>query len=153
MATEVKTVVNSAFTQAVKEMHKADIQAIEKTLQPMNVAEVSSRIGSIGGRFFSVDFARKNDKKVNGVVVERAGDIRHMVCRRGVAKYCDNVLPAGHRKAEDERNAVLTVWDVQAFKAEYDEAKDNHDEAGRAAYRRINLAEVKAISIQPIIQV
>ena len=141
--------VNTAFEQAVSEMDSVDIKAIEATLEPVNMTEVKARISSIRGQFFAVDFARKNDKKVNGVVVEKAGDIRHMVCRRGVAKYVSNVLPEGHRKEEDERNAVLTIWDVQAYQADRKEGKQQ-DEAGKNAYRRINLADVKAISIQPV---
>jgi hypothetical protein len=83
----------------------------------MPATDVRERINSVKGKFFAIDFARKNDKKVDGVIVEHAGDIRHMVCRRGVAKYVKGVLPAGQRKAEDARNEVLTVWDVGVYQS------------------------------------
>jgi hypothetical protein len=138
--------VNAAFAQALSEMDASDIAIIESKLAAIPVDRVLSRIRSVKGQFFAVDFARKNDKKKNGVVIEPAGTIRHMVCRRGVKKYTDGVLPEGQRKAEDAKNDVLTVWDVQAYQQARNDGKDQ-EAAGRSAYRRINLADVKAISI------
>lgn len=139
-------VVNAAFAQALAEMDSADIAAIERTMVPMAMDDVAARIASVKGQFFAVDFARKTDKKVGGEVVEKAGTIRHMVARRGVAKYVKGVRPIGQRKAEDARNAVLTVWDVQAYQTAR-KAGEDAEKAGQGAYRRINMADVKAISI------
>jgi hypothetical protein len=130
-------------------MDAINLKSIEALLEPMPVDDVKARIGSVGGRFFSVDFARKTDKKVNGKVVEAAGSIRRMLCRRGVAKYVKGVQDEGQRVREDERNDVLTVWDIGVYQ-ELRRAGKEQEEAGSGAYRRINLVDVKAISIEPM---
>ncbi len=142
--------VSTAFLQALSEMDAADLQNIERGFQSYPVAEVAARIASVGGQFFAVDFCRKNDKKVGGVVVEAAGSVRHMVCRRGVAKYVKGVLPEGQRKAEDAKHDVLTVWDVGVYQQLRKEGVDQ-GAAGEKAYRRINMADVKAISIPEVV--
>jgi len=147
---EVKT-INKAFQQALAEMDEADIKAIEQNLDSIPIENVMDRISSVGGQFFSVDFARKNDKKVKGVVVEHAGDIRHMICRRGVAKYVKGVQAKGQRKAEDSVNAVLTVWDIGVYQSMRKEGLEQ-EKAGGKSYRRINMADVKAISIAPVVE-
>lgn len=141
--------VNKAFSQALSEMDNTDIKAVEANLNPIPVSDVVARIGKVGGQFFSVKFARKNDKKVNGVVVALAGEERKMLCRRGVKKYADGVLPEGKRKKEDATNEVLTVWDVGVYQQERKNGRDQ-ESAGRKSYRRINLADVKAISIPQV---
>lgn len=146
---EVMKTISKSFLQALSEMDDADVFAIEQTLNPIPLDNVRARIDSVKGQFFAVDFARKNDKKENGVVVEPAGTIRHMVCRRGVAKYVKGVQPQGYRKAEDTRNEVLTVWDVGVYQALRQEGIAQ-EQAGQKAYRRINMADVKAISIPPV---
>lgn len=142
---EVKT-INTAFAETLTEMDNANIQTVEQNIYPIPMKNILNRINSVKGQFFSVDFARKNDKKVNGVIVEFAGSIRHMVCRRGVGKYVQGVQPIGQRKAEDSRNEVLTVWDVQVYQEQRKMGIDQ-ETAGTKAYRRINMADVKAISI------
>ena len=141
--------ISKSFLQALSEMDKADVIAIEQTLTAIPTENVRDRIASVGGQFFAIDFARKNDKKVAGVVVEEAGSIRHMVCRRGVAKYVKGVQPVGQRKAEDSRNEVLTVWDVGVYQSLRKEGREQ-EQAGGNAYRRINMSDVKAISIAPV---
>jgi len=142
-------VVSEKFIQALNDMDNINLKSIEALLEPMPVDDVKARNGSVGGRFCSVDFARKNDKKVNGKVVEAAGSIRRMLCRRGVAKYVKGVQDEGQRVREDERNDVLTVWDMGKYQ-ELRRAGKEQEEAGQGAYRRINLIDVKAISIEPM---
>lgn len=89
--------INKSFLQALSEMDEIDLQTIEQGFESIPVNEVKSRIASVKGQFFSVDFARKNDKKVKGKIVEPKGTIRHMVARRGVAKYVKGVQPEGQR--------------------------------------------------------
>jgi len=141
--------INKSFAQALNEMDNTDITSIESTMKPIPVSDVIARIRSTKGRFFAVDFARKNDKKKNGEVIEPAGSIRHMVCRRGVKKFSDGKLPDGKRKNEDAVNDVLTVWDVGVYQCERKNGKDQ-ETSGRKSYRRINLADVKAISVAPV---
>jgi len=149
MPTVIDSVVSQNFLRALADMDNVNLKAIEAILEPMPVDDVKTRIGSVKGRFFSVDFARKRDKKVNGRIVEDAGSIRRMLCRRGVAKYVKGVQDEGQRKQEDERYEVLTVWDMGAYQ-ELRRAGKEQEEAGAGAYRRINLADVKAISIEPM---
>lgn len=141
--------ISKSFLQALEEMDEADLQDIEQNLHPIPEDEIRNRIESVKGQFFSVDFARKTDKKVNGVIVEPKGMIRHMLCRRGVGKYVKGVLPEGQRQAEDERNSVLTVWDVGVYQSKRKEGMEQ-EIAGEQSYRRINMADVKCISIASI---
>ena len=141
--------VSTAFLQALSEMDAADLQKIEQGFESYPVSEVAARIASVKGQFFAVDFARKTDKKVNGVVVEAAGSVRHMVCRRGVAKYVKGVQPEGQRKNEDAKHDVLTVWDVGVYQT-LRKAGAEQASAGEKSYRRINMVDVKAISIPSV---
>lgn len=145
-------VINKAFLQALVEMDEADIARIEQGFEPIEVNQVRERIESVNGQFFSVDFARKNDKKEKGKVIEAKGTIRHMVCRRGVAKYVKGVQPEGQRRAEDNKHEVLTVWDVGRYQ-EYRKSGIEQEVAGEQAYRRINMSDVRAISIPAVIRV
>jgi len=140
--------MNKAFEQALTEMDDISIQSVENILIPMYLNDVTSRIKSIKGQFFSVDFARKTDKKVNGIITEEAGSIRHMICRRGVAKYVKGTQPQGQRTQEDKQHDVLTVWDVGTYQTLRTQGLEQ-EQAGNKAYRRINLNDVRAISIAP----
>ena len=87
---------------------------------------------------FSCTTVRKNDKKVDGVVVEPAGTEFRSVYRMGVPatkKPAGYRLAPGVRMAEDQKNAVFTAYDVM----KYDK------EGKRGAFRRINLAGVRQI--------
>lgn len=111
---------------------------------------VLASIRQNGSKFFKVVFARKNDKwgkdeQGNKVLVAKAGELRTMVCRRGVRKFVTGAQAPGQRAAEDKANDVLTVWDVPAFHAARREGK-SEVEAGKAAYRRINVPEVVELS-------
>jgi hypothetical protein len=94
------------------------------------------------GKFVTVSFRRKT-KGRNG---EPVGSIRTMQARLHVRKHVTGVLAPGVRKAEDKKHSVLTVWDVQAFHAARREGKALR-QAGKAAYRRINLLDVVSIGV------
>ena len=72
---------------------------------------------------FAVNFIKKN------------GDLRTMQCRIGVTKGVKGVLPQGHRRAEDDRCNVLTVFDMVAVR-----------KTGNG-FRRINLEGLQYIAI------
>lgn len=128
--------------------------------------EAKLLIESQGGKFFRVQFRRKHDKVVDGVVVAKAGEVRSMLCRRGVKKFVKGVIPAAQRRAEDSKNLVLTVWDCETFHTKLKEIKScetcqgsgcsfckntgfrpaSIKAAGQASYRRINLREVESLS-------
>lgn len=74
------------------------------------------------GKFFSVEFIKAD------------GTNRKMTCRRGVFKGVKGVLPEGHRAAEDDRNQVLTVYDVNKLTPEMIASGEV-----KGAFRRINL--------------
>jgi hypothetical protein len=105
-------------------------------------------IRNSGTKFFSVSFRRKRDRRVRGVLVAAAGSVRDMLCRARVRRYTKGVVPPPVRAAEDRRNEVLTVWDVEAFHRARQRGL-GRVAAGRAAYRRINLAEVLCLSPVP----
>jgi len=131
-----------------------------------NPFEAKQLIETQGGKFFRVLFKRKNDKVVGGVVVAKAGETRSMLCRRGVKKFVKGVIPPAVRRAEDSRNMVLTVHDVEVFRElrttpilcptcngagcafckQIGKRPMRLKEAGAAAYRRINLQEVEDLS-------
>ena len=67
--------------------------------------------------------------------IKKNGDLRNMQCRIGVTKGVKGVLPEGHRKAEDARCNVLTVFDMVAIRK------------GINGFRRINLEGVQSVSI------
>ena len=94
-------------------------------METLTVTEFLARIQ--GGKIFTVCFIKKGD-----------GSYRVMNCRRGVTKGVKGVLPPGHRAAEDARNQVLTVYDMQ----KYVEGQDN-----KGAFRRINLADMLALKM------
>lgn len=60
----------------------------------MNILMLNDIIKSTNGRFFSVQFIKKN------------GEVRDMVCRTGVTKFLK-----GSSKSGQDNNQV-TVWDV-----------------------------------------
>lgn len=145
-------IIDNAVLEIFAEMNSINIAIIEKSLSQVPIYDALERINSVNGQFFAIDFARKHDKIVDGVVVAKAGDIRHMVCRRGVGKFTKGVLPVGKRAYENWKNKVLTVWDVQVYQQLIKSGKPQ-EEAGKLSYRTINLAGVKSISIAPIIEV
>jgi len=98
------------------------------------------------GKMFSVTFARKVDKKVGGVIVEPAGSLRTMTARTGVSKGVKGVDEPEVRKAEDVRNNVLTVYDVNVMDANKNSGLPE-DEWTKGAFRRINLAELKTVKL------
>jgi hypothetical protein len=145
-------IIDGAVLKIFAEMNSVNIMVIERSLRQVPIDDALTRINSVNGQFFAIDFARKHDKKVDGVVVAKAGDIRHMVCRRGVGKYTKGVLPIGKRAYENWKNKVLTVWDVQVYQ-QLIKSGLPQEEAGSLSYRSINLADIKSISIAPIIEV
>jgi hypothetical protein len=87
---------------------------------------------------FSVTTRRKNDKVVDGLVVERAGDEYTSTYRLNVPatkKPAASRLPKGARKRADQANNVLTVYDMN--KTDKD---GNH-----GAFRRIDLNGVSKV--------
>jgi len=66
-----------------------------------------------GGRWFWTAFIRKGDKKVDGVVVARKGDIRYMCCRTGVKKGLKTENGEG-RKYNYTDKRLASVWDRHA---------------------------------------
>jgi hypothetical protein len=100
-----------------------------------------------GTRIFTVRFRRKH-KGQNG---EPKGSIRVMTCRLRVRKYTNSVtglgrvIPPAVRRAEDVRCNVLTVFDIQLFN-QYRHQGYGVIAAGRASYRRVNMAQVVSIS-------
>jgi hypothetical protein len=74
-----------------------------------------------------------------------------MLCRTGVERFEKGIQSKEDRAREDENCDVLTVWDVVEYN-KLRKAGKSKEEAGEGAYRRINMADVKAISIQPVIE-
>lgn len=78
---------------------------------------------------FGVTFIKKTD-----------GSLRNMQARMHVTRDVKGVLPEGHRKAEDRRNNVLTVFDMQAL-----------DKVGpKGAFRRINLSALRSCRLHGV---
>jgi hypothetical protein len=71
-------------------------------------------------------------------IKKTTGELRDMVARMHVSKGVKGVLPEGQRKAEDARNAVLTVYDMQVL--------ERLGEKG--AFRRINLSDLISCTIR-----
>ena len=87
------------------------------------VSLISDKEARDTNHVFFVSFVKKN------------GDLRDMQCRIGVTKGVKGVLPQGHRKAEDARCNVLTVFDMVAI------------QRGINGFRRINLEGLRSVSI------
>lgn len=64
-------------------------------------------------RIFKVTFHRRTNKKdAKGKIIARKGDLRKMVCRiRVKSRVTGNTDPA-ERKARDQKNDVLTVFEM-----------------------------------------
>lgn len=73
---------------------------------------VLEKIRAQESRIFYVEFRRRNDKVVDGKVLEPAGTVRRMNCRLHVSKGVTGALPPGQRKTEDERSQCLTVFEM-----------------------------------------
>jgi len=87
---------------------------------------------------FSVTARRKNDKVVDGTVVEPRGAIYTSTYRFGVPatkKAAARRLAEGVRAESDAANNVITVYDMQ---------KKDRD-GNKGAFRRINLNGVESI--------
>ena len=76
---------------------------------------------------FGVEFVKKGD-----------GSLRTMSARMHVTKGVKGVLPEGVRKAEDVRNNVLTVYDMNVVE---------RTGSTKGAFRRINLEQLKSCSL------
>ena len=61
-----------------------------------------------------------------------------MTARRGVTKGVKGIIPPEVRREEDERNNVLTVYDVNKITNENDV---------KGAFRRINLDGLKSVRL------
>jgi len=79
------------------------------------------------GKMFSVQFVKKD------------GTLRDMVARLHVSatkKPAETRLSSGVRKAEDEKNQVLTVYDMNKV-----------EDGERGQFRRINLKTIKKVKV------
>ena len=79
---------------------------------------------------FSVRFIKKGD-----------GEVRDMVCRTGVKKGVTGAIAPGVRRDEDERNSVLTVFDMNVVE---------RTGSTKGAFRRINLAQLVSCRLRGI---
>lgn len=95
----------------------------------MSINEFVSRVRN-SDQIFGVTFVKKTD-----------GTVRNMTARMHVTKGVLGVLPAGHREAEDKRNNVLTVYDMQVVERTGDT---------KGAFRRINLEQLKSCTLKGI---
>ena len=77
---------------------------------------------------FGVTFTKKTD-----------GTLRNMTARMHVTKGVKGVIPAHVRREEDDRNNVLTVYDMQVVESTGSE---------RGAFRRINLSALHSVSLK-----
>jgi hypothetical protein len=101
--------------------------------------EFFGRLGTANSMFGATSL-RKNDKIVDGEIVARAGEEIRSTYRLNVPatiKEAETRLAAGQRAQEDDKNGVLTVFDM------------NKDDAHgvRGAFRRINLAGLEEIRV------
>ncbi len=90
---------------------------------------------------FGATTLRKNDKKVDGVVVAKAGDEIISTYRLGVKatiKDANTRLPQGLREFEDQDNAVLTVYDM---------TKTDDGAEKKGVFRRIDLQGIVEIRV------
>ena len=76
---------------------------------------------------FGVTFVKKGN-----------GELRTMNARMHVTKGVKGVLPVGHRREEDARNNVLTVYDMNVVE---------QTGSTKGAFRRINLDQLKSCSL------
>jgi len=119
----------------------------------MTVADAYALIADKKGRFFTVTFRRKTAKfeVINGkrTKVADKGDLRTMLCRRGVKQFTNTALgfkgKVKNTDWEDLRNDTLTVFDVGLYNA-YRAGGLRAVTAGRRAYRKINLREIVSVS-------
>ena len=79
-------------------------------MQTITKAEVYGVVSEAKGGMMTVTFKRKTDKKVGGVVVARAGDLRTMTCRTGVKKHLTGV-GAKYSFAEKKLLSVYSIAD------------------------------------------
>lgn len=103
----------------------------------MTTQQALNKIASKKGKFFKVSFKRKRDKRINGKIIHKAGDVREMVCRCGVSKFAKGVST---NKYSDAKNNLVTVFDIQTYN--YLKKSLGAQKAGQASYRRIPLNNV-----------
>ena len=72
-------------------------------------------------------------------IKKTTGEVRNMNCRMGVTKGVTGAIPAGVRRAEDARNNVLTVFDMNVIEKTGSE---------KGAFRRINLEQLQRVSLR-----
>lgn len=99
----------------------------------MTMDELRSLVFSQGGRIFTITFRRRNDKRVDGMLVARAGDLRTMVCRLHVHKGVKGLRP--DRPEEDSRVMCVTVYEMAGK---------------RSGFKRVPLDGITAINGRPI---
>jgi len=82
----------------------------------------------------------RNSNTIFGVTFVKKGDgsLRTMNARMHVTKGVKGVLPEGHRREEDARNNVLTVYDMNVVEK---------TGSTKGAFRRINLEQLKSCSL------
>lgn len=93
--------------------------------------------------FFSVTFERRTSRADGSAV---AGDNRTMLCRTGVERYKQGVVPNALRDAEDFRCGVLTVWAMDVYMRLRRRGMDQ-EHAGWEAWRRVDLVTLSECSI------
>jgi hypothetical protein len=80
------------------------------------------------------------DNTIFGVTFTKKGDgsLRNMTCRMGVSKGVTGAIAPGVRRDEDDRNNVLTVFDMNVIEKTGSE---------KGAFRRINLDQVHRVAL------
>ena len=86
-----------------------------------------------------VNAVRSTNTIFAATFIKKNGDLRTMQCRMHVTKGVKGVLPEGHRKAEDTRCNVLTVYDMQVVES---------TGSTKGAFRRINLEGLRTITLR-----
>lgn len=99
-------------------------------------------------QFFSVTFNRRTDKKDGSAP---AGSSRTMLCRTAntMRKYKKGVISDDNIDAKDIKNAILTVWSVDAYRANLKKGM-NQTDAAFNAWRCIDLVTVTRCSLVQI---
>lgn len=96
----------------------------------ITIDELLEKVDNQNGRVFGVTFTKKTN-----------GELRRMACRRGVTKGVKGVVDPAVRRAEDRRNKVLTVFDMNVI-------EETGSEKG--AFRRINLAQLIDVTLDGV---
>jgi len=96
------------------------------------------------GKFFSVTFERRTTRRDGSAI---AGELRTILCKTAgeMSSYKLGHVLDVDRDREDFRNAVLTVWDIQAFLSNKRQGM-SQSIAGQNAFRRIDVTSVQRCS-------